>query len=203
MAETTRMFSKGEFFGAVVAALAVGFFLGSMFMELRQSAAPSAAPAARQSGEQAAAPEQPAVSPDLLAQISEMEIATAKKPGDQPGWVALANAYFDAHQPQKAIGAYEKAVGIGPVGPDVWTDFGIMYRQAEQPLKAVQCFDTALKLEPNHQNALFNKGVVQLHDLRDRAGALASWRLLLKVNPGAKDPGGQPVQSLVDQLQKG
>jgi cytochrome c-type biogenesis protein CcmH/NrfG len=202
MAETTRTFSKGELLGAVVAALAVGFFLGSMFMELRQ-AAPTGSQALQQAGESAAAPGQPVVSPDLLAQIRDMEIAMAQKPGDQSGWVELANAYFDTHQAQKAITAYEKAVAIGPVSPDVWTDFGIMRRQAGQPQKALECFDTALKLDPRHQNALFNKGVVQLHDLQDRAGALGTWERLLKLNPAAKDPGGRLVQSLVDELKKG
>ena len=77
-----------------------------------------------------------------------------------------------------------------------------MLREVQQPKKAVECFDAALKLNPNHQNALFNKGVVLLHDEHDRAGALAAWEQLLKVNPQASNPEGMPVRTMVDELRK-
>jgi tetratricopeptide (TPR) repeat protein len=101
------------------------------------------------------------------------------------------------------VAAYEKAVALGPVSPDVWTDYGSMLREAGQAQKAVESFDAALKLNPKHQNALFNKGVVQLHDQKDRAGALATWEQLLQVNPEAKNPDGRAVKDMVAELKKG
>jgi Cytochrome c biogenesis factor len=201
MAEKGRMFSKGELLGAVVAALAVGFFLGSMFMELKPGANMPPAMSLQQ-GEGAGAERGQGMPPELAAQLRDMEVATAQKPGDQGGWIELGNAYFDAHQAQRAVAAYEKAVALGPVSPDVWTDYGSMLREVQQPKKAVECFDAALKLNPNHQNALFNKGVVLLHDEHDRAGALAAWEQLLKVNPQASNPEGMPVRTMVDELRK-
>jgi len=205
MAESARTFSKGELMGAVVAALAVGFFIGSMFMELRQGSGMSG-PMSMQQGPAAQADGpggQMGVPPELMTQIRDLEVETAQKPGDQAAWIELANSYFDAHLTQKSIAAYEKAVAIGPVSPDVWTDLGIMHREAGQTQKALESFDAALKLEPHHQNALFNKGVVQLHDGRDRAGAIATWERLLQVNPEAKNPDGKPVKALLDELKKG
>jgi Cytochrome c biogenesis factor len=204
MADKSRVFSKGELAGAVVAALAVGFFMGSMFMELRQGANQPPAMSMQQGGPAADMPgAQGGMPPEAAAQIRDLEIATAQKPGDQGAWIDLANLYFDAHQPQKSVAAYEKAVALGPVSPDVWTDYGSMLREAGQAKKAVESFDAALKQNPKHQNALFNKGVVQLHDLKDRAGALATWEQLLQVNPEAKNPDGRAVKDMVAELKKG
>jgi len=203
MAEKARMFSKGEFLGGVVAALAVGFFMGSMFMELRMGPQ-TVAKGPGQAQTQAAGP---AVDDqdhaEELAHISQLEIATAQKPADQAAWIELGNLYFDTHQPRKSIGAYKKAIALGPVSADVWTDLGIMHREAGEPKQAVEAFDAALKLDPGHQNALYNKGVVLLHDLRDPAGALIAWERLLKANPQARNPEGRSMQGIVDELKKG
>ena len=49
---------------------------------------------------------------------------------------------------------------------------------------------------------MFNKGVVLMHDLNDKPGALASWEALVKVNPNAKAPNGQLVSNLIAGLKK-
>jgi cytochrome c-type biogenesis protein CcmH/NrfG len=198
MAEKARTFSKGEFIGGIVAALAVGFFVGSMFMELRLGPQP-AAKGAGQVQTQAADGVDHA---EELARISELEIALAGKPGDQAAWIELGNLYFDTHQARRSIGAYEKAIALGPVSANVWTDLGIMHREAGEPKLAVETFDAALKLDPRHQNALYNKGVVLEHDLRNRAGALAAWEQLLKAYPEARNPEGRSMRGIVDELKK-
>jgi len=199
MADKARTFSKGEFMGGIVAALAVGFFMGSMFMELRMGPQPMP-----QAMPQAASPAVDGVDhAEELARISELEIALAGKRGDQAAWVELGNLYFDTHQARRSIGAYEKAIALGPVSADVWTDLGIMHREAAEPKQAVEAFDAALKLDSSHQNALYNKGVVLQHDLRDRAGALAAWEQLLKAHPEARNPEGRSMRGIVDELKKG
>lgn len=201
MAEQARRFSKGEFIGAIVAALAVGFFAGSMAMELRQS---SQMPGQMQAvGQQSQQPGQQAVAPELAAQIRDLEIATATKTGDAGLWVELGNLYFDTHQPQKSIAAYEKALALGKADPNVLTDLGIMQREAGEPKAALKSFDAALALDPRHENALYNRGVVQLHDLGDRAGATSSWERLVQANPAAKTPEGRQVKDLLAELKRG
>ena len=198
MTQKTRTFGKGELMAAVVVALAVGFYAGTVFMELRQPAS-----ARVQSESVAAGPRAEAVSAEEQARIAELEVATAAKPGDQAGWVELGNLYFDTHQPQKSIAAYERALGLGKASPDVWTDLGIMQREAGLPGKALASFDAALALNPRHENALYNKGVVLLHDTGDRAAAAAVWERLGEVNPGAKTPDGRLVKDIVAELGRG
>ena len=202
MADTARKFGKGELFTAVVIALAAGFFAGTVAMELRQPAGP------RVQAEAAAGPVASAKNDGddhtaEMARIAELEIATATRAGDQGAWLELANLYFDTHQAQKAIAAYEKTIALGASSPDVWTDLGIMQREAKQPQKALVSFDTALKLNPRHENALYNKGVVLLHDTGDKAGAAKAWGQLLEVNPNAKTPDGRPLAGIVAELKRG
>jgi len=201
VAETARTYGTAHLIGVAVAALAVGFYLGSVFMDLRQGAQPAAQATAASGQPGQASPA--AIPPKVAAQIAELEQAVASKPGDQALWVDLGNLYFDAQQPGKAVAAYEKAVVLGPVGADVWTDLGIMHRESGSTQKAVESFDAALKLDPRHENALYNKGVVLLHDAKDRPGALAAWEKLLLLNPMARNPDGKPLRDLVDQLRKG
>jgi len=203
MADTARKFGRGELITAAVIALAVGFFAGTVFMELRQPATAKVQAEAGPSGAQGAAKDDGHDHATEQARISELEIATAKAPGDQGQWVELGNLYFDTHQAQKSIAAYGKAIALGPVSPDVWTDLGIMQREAAQPKKALESFDAALKLNPRHENALYNKGVVLLHDTGDKAGAAAAWGRLLEVNPNAKTPDGRPLAGIVAELRRG
>jgi len=197
MAQMERKFSKGELITAVVIALAVGFFAGTVVMELRQ---PAAAKVQADSGP--GVPADVSVSAEDQARITQLEIATATKPGDQGQWVDLGNMYFDTHQAQKAIAAYQKALALGKASPDVLTDLGIMQREAGQPQQALASFDAALKLNPRHENALYNTGVVLLHDTGDKAGAAKAWAQLLEVNPAAKTPDGRPLSGIVTELKK-
>ncbi|PKN08545.1 MAG: hypothetical protein CVU73_08925 [Deltaproteobacteria bacterium HGW-Deltaproteobacteria-8] len=197
MANQARTFGKGELITAVVIALAVGFFAGTVVMELRQPAG------ARVQAGAGASSEGEAVSPETQAHITELEIATATKPGDSGLWVELGNLYFDTHQAQKSVAAYQKAIALGTASPDVWTDLGIMQREAGQPQQALASFDAALKLNPRHENALYNKGVVFLHDTGDKAGAAKAWGRLLEINPGAKTPDGRPLSDIVAELKRG
>jgi cytochrome c-type biogenesis protein CcmH/NrfG len=141
--------------------------------------------------------------PDQARQLQSMEALAAKNPNDPEAWTSLGNLYFDTEQPDKAIPAYQKALALKPDAPDVWTDLGVMYRTAGKFQDAVGAFDKAIALDPKHEIARFNKGIVYLHDLRDRDKAAQAWDELLKVNPAAKTPGGQPVADLVRELKAG
>jgi tetratricopeptide (TPR) repeat protein len=75
-----------------------------------------------------------------------------------------------------------------------------MYRRTGQPRKAIESFDKAAKIDPKHETALFNKGIVFMHDLNDLDGAIQAWQELVKRNPAATSPTGQPVKDLVEKL---
>jgi tetratricopeptide (TPR) repeat protein len=92
---------------------------------------------------------------------------------------------------------------LNPNNADVTTDLGVMYRRTGQPQKAIEAFDKAAKIDPGHETALFNKGIVLMHDLNDLERAVKAWEELVKRNPAATSPTGQPVKNLVEKLKTG
>ncbi len=116
-------------------------------------------------------------------EISRLEAAVRKEPGNLQALVSLGNLYFDSHQPQKAIAAYERALAIDPKNPDVRTDLGIMYREIKDYDRAAREFREAARIDPSHKNSRFNLGIVLQHDKKDIGGAIAAWRDYLRVDP--------------------
>jgi tetratricopeptide (TPR) repeat protein len=118
-------------------------------------------------------------------------------PNDAASWIQLGHLNFDRNAVPEAIEAYEKALALQPDNAPVRTDLGIMYRRANRPEDAVRAFDRAIASDPKLENARFNKGIVLLHDLDDREGAIRAWEELLKINPVAMAPNGQSVDELI------
>jgi len=151
---------------------------------------------------QMAQPQQPqGPTEEQLTMIRHLESETSRNPQDHQLWIQLGNAYFDTHQPKNAIQAYMKALELSPDNADVWTDLGIMYRRDGQMDKAIGAFDKAIAVDPNHEPSRFNKGLVLMHDLNDRDGAIKAWEGLIEINPDAIAPGGrQTIKQLMDRL---
>ncbi|MEG6549369.1 tetratricopeptide repeat protein [Desulfocurvibacter africanus] len=181
-----------------VLAFAAGLFVGVVVSNETRQELVSPSPVAGPS-----VPAGPQVPADMADHIAHLEAEAAKQPSDADTWIKLGNAYFDTSQAEKAIRAYERALEIAPGNADVLTDLGVMYRAAGQPAKAVEQFDKAIAANPAHQIARLNKGVVLLHDLKQREKAVQTWEDLLALNPGAVAPGGKPVAELVRELKAG
>ena len=77
-----------------------------------------------------------------------------------------------------------------------------MYRRAGQPKEAIEAFEKAARIDPKHEIARFNKGIVLLHDLNDREGALKTWEQLVDINPAAMTPGGKPLAEMIKALRE-
>ena len=75
-----------------------------------------------------------------------------------------------------------------------------MYRETGNPEKAVSLFREAVALKPDFENALFNLGVVLNFDLHRHDDARAAWQRLLRVNPAARTPNGDPVSELIKTI---
>ena len=140
------------------------------------------------------------VSVENAAQIFQLEKMTKENPDDVAAWTSLGNLYFDTGNHQKAITAYTRSLELNPNNANVMTDLGVMYRRSGHPNKAIESFDKAAKIDPKHETALFNKGIVFMHDLNDIDGAIQAWQELVKRNPAATSPTGQPVKDLVEKL---
>ncbi|MFZ1986595.1 MAG: tetratricopeptide repeat protein [Desulfatitalea sp.] len=177
----------------VVAALAMGFVGGVVFSVYRSA---DTVPVAAEHE----APQQ--VTAEQKQMLAALQEKTKSTPDDVNAWTQLGHLYFDMDQPADAIKAYETSLALDGKRPDVWTDLGVMYRRNGDPKKAVQTFDHALSLKPDHQIALYNKGIVLMHDLKEPKGALEVWEKLLAIDPNVKTPGGDTLKSIVEQLKK-
>lgn len=150
--------------------------------------------------EEATPEPQQQVDQQLRTAIADLEKRAAANPDSAPDWINLGNIYFDAHMPLDAIKAYERALVLAPRNADVLTDLGIMYRETGDFAKAVATFHKAIEVDPGHQNAMFNEGVVLANDLHKNDEAIAAWQRLLDINPGAMSPTGVPLAEMFKRL---
>jgi cytochrome c-type biogenesis protein CcmH/NrfG len=139
-------------------------------------------------------------SAEAQARIAQVQAAVLADPKNHDAWVALGNEYFDSHQAQKAVEAYDKALALKPADPNVLTDQGVMYRQLGQFEKALATFQKANKLQPNHVQSLFNIGIVYANDLNKPDEAAKAWNKVLTLAP-TSDQAAQARQML-SQLKK-
>lgn len=181
--------------------LVLGVYLGTLLPDMMAKSENSRATGAvndtQGQGMQASVP----LDHDLGQLVADLEKKAAANPNSAPDWINLGNIYFDSQQPLKAISAYEHALHLAPKNADVLTDLGIMYRETGQFEHAVDCFRKAVAINPEHENALYNEGVVMLNDLKKKAEAVAVWQKLLELNPHAISPQGKPMKELLDELQ--
>ena len=174
---------------AAFVALLLGF-LGGVFYSAHKSVSALNAPFS----------DQAQVSKEDVSAISELEKETLRHPENVAAWVRLGNHYFDAGQVDKAITAYKRSLALDPENAHVLTDLGVMYRRKGLPMEAINSFDRAIAVNPRQEAAYFNKGVVFLHDLKDRDAAIKAWEDLVRVNPMAKVPSGELVMELIENI---
>ncbi|MCJ7602679.1 MAG: tetratricopeptide repeat protein [Desulfobulbaceae bacterium] len=177
----------------VLVAVAFGFLAGIVFSVYKSG--PSPAPVSQQ------AVQQQSQAPSADAQTTQTILALEKEvvahPDNIEAWTQMGNYYFDSDNFSKAIEAYNKSLALSPNNADVLTDLGVMYRRNGSPNDAIAAFDRAITVDPNHATARFNRGIVQLYDLKDRDGAIQTWEALVKLHPDAKAPNGQLVSEII------
>ena len=179
-------------------ALVIGFLGGIFYSAFQAGPTGSVQTASAPAGP--SQQQQPNLSNEQARSILSLEQEVAVNPTNVDAWTQLGHVYFDTNNPAKAIRAYEKSLGLSPDQPDVLTDLGVMYRRNGQPEKALEVFDKAIAIDPTHQQSRFNKGVVLRYDLNDRDGAVKVWEDLLRINPSATAPNGQPVSEAIKSL---
>ena len=178
--------------------LGIGFLGGVVFSAYKSGSGvpiPQAAPQQQASQKQQ-------ITEDQAKKILVLEKEVAADPNNKDTWIRLGNLYFDTDNFESAIRAYEKSLSLNPNNANVQTDLGVMYRRNGQPKKAVEAFDRAIKIDPKHEVSRFNKGIVLLHDLSDKEGALQAWEELIAVNPAAMTPSGQPLKDLLKRFKE-
>lgn len=195
-----RKVSVGTCLGGMALTLVLGLYLGTLLPDALGTRQQHVATQTAAPPESAQAAPAGLTDPQLKKLVADLEKRAAASPDSAPDWINLGNAYFDAHMPKEAITAYEHALRLAPRNADVLTDLGIMYRETGDFTRAIASFRKALAIDPGHQNAMFNEGVVLSSDLHKNAEAAAAWQRLLEVNPHAKAPNGAPLADMIQQL---
>ena len=137
----------------------------------------------------------------MQARINQIEAVVLADPKNHDAWVALGNDYFDTHQAQKAVVAYDRALALQPDDPNILTDQGVMYRNLGQPEKALANFQKANKIQPKHLPSLINIGVVYANDLAKPAEAAKAWNKVVATDP-TSEQATQARQMLADLKKK-
>jgi tetratricopeptide (TPR) repeat protein len=75
-----------------------------------------------------------------------------------------------------------------------------MYRRNGNPVEAISSFDKAIELDPRHEQARFNKGIVQFYELGNRDAAMQTWQELIQINPNFQTTSGQTITEFVEKL---
>jgi tetratricopeptide (TPR) repeat protein len=123
----------------VIVSAAMGAALTWMFVSQRSS--PPVRPAI-------ASVSRPAMT-DVTPNVSGMS------PGEAA--VVLGNFAYDHQRWPEAIRHYQEAIASGIDNADVHTDLGNAFRFSGQPEQALNQYAIAQKLNPQHENSLFNQ----------------------------------------------
>jgi tetratricopeptide (TPR) repeat protein len=137
---------------------------------------------------------------ELLQHIFKHEEDVRKNPDDVEAWKSLGNLYFDAGEAEKSIRAYTRALELRPGDADALVDRGVMYRALKRYDDALENFKKALAVNPRHEHAMFNSGIVLYFDLGRKDEALAVWRSLADINPEARAPNGDKLVDMIEKL---
>ena len=132
--------------------------------------------------------------------ILKLEAEVTANPEDFQSWRQLGNLYYDHNEPEKAIAAYSKSLEFHSGDANILTDLGVMYRRTKQPQKAIESFNKGIQMEPTHEPARFNKGIVLLYDLNKPGDAIATWEELLKINPEARTGNGESIRDFINNV---
>ncbi|MGV3530933.1 MAG: hypothetical protein ACO1QR_01080 [Chthoniobacteraceae bacterium] len=79
--------------------------------------------------------------------------------------VLLGNWHYDRARWLQAIEQYEGALRLGKDNADVRTDLGNCFRFIKQPQKALEQYEISQRMQPQHENSLFNQAALYGQEL--------------------------------------
>ncbi|MFC1475687.1 tetratricopeptide repeat protein [Candidatus Zixiibacteriota bacterium] len=134
----------------------------------------------------------------VRAQIEHLQQLAENDPDNPELLAALGNVYYDAGMAERAVDYYDRALALEPGNINVLVDKATMLRLLGRAEEAVQILTQIVAGAPDHEQALFNLGVIYLSDLSDTSSAIEAWKTFLETNPNAEHAAAvrQEVQRL-------
>jgi Tetratricopeptide repeat len=143
-----------NYFLIVIVSAAMGAGITWMFTSQRSS--PPNRPALT--------PASPAPATDAMPNVSGMAPNEAA--------VVLGNFAYDHQRWPEAIRHYQEAIANGIDNADVHTDLGNAFRFSGQPKEALNQYNIAQKINPRHENSLFNQISLFIETLNEPTRAI-------------------------------
>lgn len=121
-------------------------------------------------------------------------------PKDYASLVSMGNSLMDQGQYEMAVTCYSRALEQDSSSADVWVDLGTCEHALGKNEEAIGKFTKALEINPDHQIARFNLGIVS-YTVGDTAQAVQWWKSLLSdsLQPEMR----QHLEELIRQAQGG
>ena len=100
---------------------------------------------------------------NALQKINELEAALKTNPSNAELLLEFANRLQDARFFPRAIEAYKKYLNLNRSDVDARVDLGICYFESGEIETAVSEIESVIKVQPKHQMAMFNLGIIYLN----------------------------------------
>lgn len=200
-------------FMSFISILALLFLLGcqenSQWVPGVQAAPPTPPPAHPPSPAQPRSPHSPPNAPHVpsgqavpfMQKLQGYKSRLAQDPKDLEALIFLANSNFDIQRFEKAQVLYLRALEVDPKNLHIRTDLASAYRHLGDSDKAVAALHVVLEINPNHEVALYNLGIILLNDQNDQQGAADAWERLVKINPN--DPLAAELKKKILTIREG
>ena len=143
--------------------------------------------------------------PPMEQAIAGLVERLARQPDDLEGWVLLGRAYKATEHFEEARDALARALMLAPEDPGLMVEYAETKTLAAPDKRfggeALQMLDQALTADPNHQRALWLRGIAYYQD-GDIEAASTTWEHLLTVLPQDSSVRDSVMQQL-EQLRAG
>ena len=114
----------------------------------------------------------------------------------------VGTIYKATHQFKEAEDYYGKSLKIDPKNVATRGDLAACLYFTGDMDGAIDQLQQALKTSPKDANSLFNLGVIKWQGKKDKAGAVAAWRQLLKSNPDLEANKKMEVEKMIADIGK-
>lgn len=140
--------------------------------------------------------------PAMDQAIAGLAERLAREPEDLEGWVLLGRAYKSTEHFGQARDAFARALSLAPEDPGLMVEYAEARTLAAPDRRfgeeALDLIERALAIDPDHQRALWLRGIAA-YQAGDIDGANRNWEHLLAVLPG-DSPVRDSVQQQLAQL---